>query len=385
MSHVPLFTVARVFALTPLALVGSSCASSHADPATTSPATEEPSGDWTNWKGDAGRTGVADAGPTGDPVELWRVQTDRSCYPPPVVVAGVVFAGCDDGVYALDAATGAERWRFFGVVGDVTASDGLVYVSTPGQLRALDAATGEERWRERVDGFSPVVDDGVLVIGTGDGFLLGLDAQTGAERWRYQVSTQGAVHNPALSGGIAYASGEAAGFVAVDATTGELVWHGDTGDDQTATAVVAEGIAYVGGSPHNPVGHLYAFDALTGELLWTRDQPLFSPTVRDGVGYSGGVSGTVDAFDTEDGTPRWQADIGGVVLNVALAGDLLYTVSDGPNEIAALDAATGDPLWSFPVDGRIDYGISVDDGVIYVSTMLGSIYAISGIDQAAPP
>ena len=89
----------------------------------------------------------------------------------------------------------------------------------------------------------------MLVIGTGDGFLLGLDAATGAERWRFQVSTTGAAHNPALADGIAYVGGDDPGFFAVDAATGTLLWRGDTGDDQTATAVVAEGIAYIGGSP----------------------------------------------------------------------------------------------------------------------------------------
>ena len=234
-------------------------------------AAEPTSGGWTNWKGDAGRTGVADAGPTGEPVELWRVQADGSCNPPPAVVAGVVYAPCDDGVlYALDAATGTERWRFAGTaLGDVTAVGPLVYVNDADVLRALDAATGQERWQAAVPGgTSAVVDDGMLVIGTGDGFLLGLDAATGVERWRFQVSTQGAAHSPALGDGIAYVGGDDPGFFAVDAATGTLLWRGDTGDDQTATAVVAEGIAYIGGAPDSgAVGHLYAFDAKTGELL----------------------------------------------------------------------------------------------------------------------
>src|SRR5262245_10162721 len=70
------------------------------------------SGGWTNWKGDAGRTGVADAGPTGEPVQVWRVQADGPCNPSPVVEEGVVYAPCGGTLYALDAATGAERWRF---------------------------------------------------------------------------------------------------------------------------------------------------------------------------------------------------------------------------------------------------------------------------------
>ena len=81
-----------------------------------------------------------------------RTITQRgSCNPPPAVVAGVVYAACDDGVlYALVAATGSERWRFEGSgLGDVTAVGSLVYVNDADVLRALDAATGQERLARR--------------------------------------------------------------------------------------------------------------------------------------------------------------------------------------------------------------------------------------------
>jgi len=353
-----------------------------------SPASGATASGWTNWKGDAGRTGVADAGPTGQPVQLWRVQAGGPCNHPPAIVAEVVYAPCDDGVlYALDAATGTERWRFIGTaLGEVTAVGDLVYVNDADVLRALDAATGQERWQVAVvGGTSAVVDDGLLVIGTGDGYLLGLDAATATERWRYQLSTTGAAHNPVLGDGIAYAGGDDPGFFAVDAASGQLLWKGDTGNDRTATAVVAEGIAYIGGSPDSGVGHLYAFDATTGVLRWTRDEPLFTPTVLDGVGYAGGTSGIVNAFDTADGAELWQAQLGGVVPNMAIADGVLYALSDGNNAVYALDAATGAQLWDFPLDGGIDGGVAVGGGVAYVGTVFGGIYAIGGTDQGTVP
>jgi outer membrane protein assembly factor BamB len=374
------------------------------DAVSTSPATEQTFAGWTNWKGDAGRTGVADAGPTGEPVELWRVDADHECKPSPAVVGGVVYAACNKVLLALDAATGSERWQFAGtqVVG-VSAVGDLVYVTDgePGRpvnpnlppplLRALDAATGQERWHIAVLGASdPVIEDGVAVISTADGVLLGLDPATGAERWRFQVSSDGAAHGPALADGIAYVGGEGVDFFAVDAANGTLLWTGDTGDDQTRTAVVAEGVAYIGGSPDGSErGHLYAFDAATGELLWTRDEPLFTPTVLDGVGYAGGLAGAVDAFDTADGTQRWRTQLGGVVRNVAIAGDVVYALRDGTDDdpveaaVIALDAATGAELWSFPAPSGVDGGVAVAGGVAYVDTWSGNIYAIGGTDQGA--
>jgi outer membrane protein assembly factor BamB len=325
---------------------------------------------------------VADAGPTGEPVEVWRFEGGRSCHRQPAVVAGVVYAPCHDGVlYALDAATGTERWRFTGIdMGAVTAVGDLVYIEVfdvegpldveTNVLRALDAATGQERWHVVVPGSSgAVVDDGVLVIGTGDGFLLGLDAATGDERWRTQVSAQGAADPVALADGIAYVGVDAEGFFAVDADSGMLLWRGDIGGQQIGTAVVGEGVAYIGATQGGGGGHLYAFDATTGELLWRSDQPLFSPTVLDGVGYSGAEGGTVTAFNTADGMERWQAQLGaGAVLNVAIANGVLYALRSGTDTdpvdsaVFALDAATGDQLWSVTVDG---------------------VYAIGGTDQGA--
>ena len=90
----------------------------------------------------------------------------------------------------------------------------------------------------------------------------------------------------------------------------------------------------------------------------------------DGVGYSGGESGTVDAFDTADGTERWQAQLGGVVRNVAIADGVLYALSDGPNAIYALDASTGEQLWEFVLDSGIDGGIAVHGGAAYVAHSL---------------
>src|SRR4051794_10482083 len=93
--------------------LGSTASRAGAQDAT--PAAGAATGGWTNFKGDAGRTGVADAGPTGQPVQLWRVQAGGPCNQPPDAVAGLVYAPCGDGVlYVLDAATGTERWRFTG-------------------------------------------------------------------------------------------------------------------------------------------------------------------------------------------------------------------------------------------------------------------------------
>jgi outer membrane protein assembly factor BamB len=351
------------------------------------PVADSPTGGWTNVRGDAARRGVADAGPTGEPVEIWRVQADGPCGQSPAVLDGVVYAPCGDVLRALDAATGTDRWRFAGTdLSDVTVAGDLVYVTDVDTLRALDVATGAELWQVEVLGpTGAVVESGLLVIGSGDGFLLGLDAATGAERWRYQVSPNGAAHNPAVSDGIAYVGGDDPGYFAVDTTSGELLWRGDTGDDQTGTAVVADGIAYIGASGGSGEGRLHAFEAKTGTLLWRRDEPIFSPAVLDGVGYSGSAGGIVYAFDAATGTERWQVQLDGWVLPLSVAPAQVFAPIDDDRALYALDAATGQQLWKFEVDGQIDDSIAVDGGVAYLTTASGGIHAIGGTGEGATP
>jgi outer membrane protein assembly factor BamB len=364
--------------------------------ASTSPATDETSGVWSHFRGDAAHTGVADAGPTGKPVEVWHLPLSDECHRQAAVVAGVVYAPCNHGLHVVDAATGSERWMFEGTnIKTATVAGDLVYVTDrePGDstelettvVRAIDTATGQERWHVAVSNGWPVVDDGVLVTGTSEGFLLGLDAATGAERWRYQVSTQNGAGNAALADGVAYVGAGAEGFFAVDASSGTLLWRGDIDDDRTGTAVVAEGIAYLGGATDNETGHLYAFDAKSGDLMWTREG-LASPAVLDGVGYSGSDTGTLYAFNTVDGTERWQKDLGGFVANPAVANGVVYVVSlNDPIDatLLAVDAATGDELWSYTVEPVLT-GASVGGGRAFLDTAdYKGIYAIGGTDQGA--
>jgi outer membrane protein assembly factor BamB len=339
---------------------------------------------WSHFKGDAARRGETNFGPVEQPVELWRHQANGPCVPVPAVVGDTVYAPCEDNtLYALEAATGEVRWSFTAeppvpfVEGTVVAGDLVYAIGGDNALYAVDIHTGEERWRFDATPIvlTPAVDDGLAVTGTLDGFLVGIDAATGEEQWRYQVTEGGAPRIPALLDGVAYAGSETGDFTAIDVTTGELRWTVDTGENSTGTAVVADGIAYIGTSADGQTGSLAAYDAETGELLWQRDEPMHSPSVSNGVGYSGSGDGTVYAFDTATGEALWRIQVGGVARPLAVAGDILYVPSDGDRAVYAIDIATGEELWHVDVDGNIDSQAAVTDGRIYVATLSGVIHA----------
>ena len=95
-----------------------------------------------------------------------------------------VFVGSGEIVYALDAVTGAELWRFAAGTGCVDAQG-----SPPGRCAHTDERNQVESSPIVVGGdtlvFGMDVDDSIL----GKGGFYGLDAKTGSLRWYFDVTT----------------------------------------------------------------------------------------------------------------------------------------------------------------------------------------------------
>jgi quinohemoprotein ethanol dehydrogenase len=146
----------------------------------------------------------------------YELPTRRGLQASPIVVDGMMFTSGNWGrVYALDAATGRERWTFdprpdgqyarnacCDVVNrGVAVWEGRVYVaSLDGWLYSLDAATGAVHWKvdtitDRRKAYTtpgaPQVAGGVVVIGNAGadlnvrGYVTAYDLKSGAERWRF--------------------------------------------------------------------------------------------------------------------------------------------------------------------------------------------------------
>ena len=148
----------------------------------------------------------------------WEYQTGtvRGLESSPIVVDGVMFFTGNWGVvYALDARSGKELWRYDPEVpGEwarnaccdivnrgVAVHEGRVYVaSLDGRLIALDAKTGKPDWvvdtlidrtRPYVITGAPRVARGMVLIGNGGaelgvrGYVTAYDAVTGAQKWRF--------------------------------------------------------------------------------------------------------------------------------------------------------------------------------------------------------
>ena len=148
----------------------------------------------------------------------------------PAVAGGSVYVGARDGfLYAIDRATGTQRWRHDHNVSWVNSSpavsDGLVYAGTSDGrfIQAVDTATGTERWRANAQSTvwaSPAVDSALVYVGEGDGTMYALDKTTGKEAWRYRVGHR-LFSSPLVHDGRLYFGSDDGGVYAVNAARAE--------------------------------------------------------------------------------------------------------------------------------------------------------------------
>ncbi len=118
-----------------------------------------------------------------------------------------------------------------------------VYVgSRDNYLYALDADTGALKWRYKTGNkveSSPAVYNGTVYVGSRDNYLYALDADTGALKWRYKTGNK-VESSPSVYNGIVYAGSRDNYLYALDADTGSLRWRYKTGNGIRSSPVVAE-------------------------------------------------------------------------------------------------------------------------------------------------
>lgn len=232
--------------------------------------------------------------------------------------------------------------------GDVSATpavvDGVVYFGDfGGTLWALNANTGEVIWSHKVSDYTGVANDiartspslagNTLVVGSlTRPVMLGIDRTTGDLRWKTQVhpDTQAAGH------GI---------------MTGSPVLAGDT----IYTGVSATG---AGGANATFRGAIAALNAQTGRILWRS----YSLPDNGGVpgGYAGATMFSPPAVNVPDGlvygtfgqpyvepasVTACHAAHGGFTESCEQPGAYLKS-------IVAFDLKTGEPQWSYRVQGH---------------------------------
>lgn len=238
---------------------------------------------------------------------------------------------------------------------------------------------------------SPLIYKGLGFVSSTYG-VYAFDAKTCERKWDYTWSPAGP-EGIQTSRGIAAYDGKLfrgtpdGHLIALDMTNGELLWDahvadGGAGYSIGAAPVVFEGRVIVGlaGGDYGAPGHVYAFDADTGQRNWTFDT-IDDASWKMGAEHGGGGTWTTVAVDTEKrliyvpvGNPAPDYYLG------ARPGDNLYT-----NSVVAIHADTGKIAWYvqqiagdyhdwdtsaapalYEKDGRRLMAVGTKEGYIYI-------------------
>lgn len=206
---------------------------------------------------------------------LWTFDTGtEGCYSSPALASGTLYVG-SDGVsgthlFALDARTGALRWKFPSptqIFATPAVDGGVVYVHARNDhVYALRAADGSVAWKapapsaqDEASAFadmaksSPAVGLGRVFVGV-DRELLALDAGTGAVRWRQRVAGR-VDSSPLVVGRTVYVGSDDRSVYGFDAESGRKTWAYPTGGRISASPSVGEDLLLIGSND----GCLYAF------------------------------------------------------------------------------------------------------------------------------
>lgn len=257
---------------------------------------------------------------------------------------------------------------------------GLLFVGTNhGLVLAVEARTGRIAWHRQFAGCiaaSPAVGDGVVYLGfmdpppcrgTAPSFLAALDARTGRTIWRFRT---GVVETPPLlvNGRVYFGSWDHR-IYALEARTGRLAWSFATGDRIKGGVAFARRTIFAGSYD----GRLYALDAQNGHLRWTAGGGALgglyaTPSVAHGRVFVGSTSGRVYAFSSANGRQLWSKVTGSFVYSpAALAGGTAY-VGSYDHRLYALSQATGAERWTFDAGAPISGAPTVLGGLVYFST-----------------
>ena len=104
------------------------------------------------------------------------------------------------------------------------------------------------------------------------------------------------------------------------------------------------------------------------------ENPADWPTFRHDAGRSGTISTTIKPAGLKR---AWRSKLGGKLSAPVVAGGKLFIASAEDHSIHALDADTGEPVWSFTAGGRVDSPPTIWQGRALFGSADGHVYCLN--------
>jgi len=275
----------------------------------------------------------------------------------------------------------------------VIAYGRLYIVNNAGTVFALDESRGKVRWKyrsHRCSAASPAVGNHLVFVALlnrppcnashgVDGKVIAFDAKTGRIRWQRTIGPTES--SPLLADGLVVVGDWSHNVYAFTASTGNLRWHFHVGGLIKGAISLAGNRVYFGSYDT----HVYALELHTGKQVWrASSQPRIgrtgtfyaNPAVAYGRVYIGATDGKMYSYGATSGKLRWSNGTGDFIYSSAAVWRRNVMVGSYDGHFYSFDAATGDVRWRFDANGKISGSPTVLDGVVYFSTLSGKTFGL---------
>jgi len=243
---------------------------------------------------------------------IWKYRTEGGIsHSLPLLAEGNIFVGDDSGTVYSITADGELSWKRQLDDAEVIHSSpayykGSVFVGTegtgmsnamPSRMYALDAKTGDEIWRFEIDYINgklnlihstPAVSENVVYFGSENGYFYAVSSDEGKLIWKRLIASGsdrlvGVSAAAAIGYGKVFIGTYEGKFMAISQETGKVVWDYDFGKaNADSSPLLADGKVYFG-SGEGGDGYFYCFDADSGEVMWKVKLGGASPALASGV------------------------------------------------------------------------------------------------------
>ena len=319
--------------------------------------------------------GLLTSWPKEGPKLLWKRPGVGEGFSSVTVAGGLVFTMGDKGgssrVFALDRATGVERWsakvgatggNYRGPRCTPTVDEGLVYaIGQFGDLVCLQTSDGKLVWRKsfksdfggQSGGWnfteSPLIDGDRLLCtpGGANATMVALNKKTGQEIWRCPAKMRAGYASIVISNAAGvkqYVTLTAQGTIGVRAVDGKLLWHHKKFAGNTANIPTPIPLG-------NQVFTCAGYGGQGGALLT--------------------IGGKGERLDVKE--EYFNGDLKNKHGGTTIVGDLVFADTDDSGRPYCADWHTGEVKWTKPGRGERSASITYADGHLYIRYANGRV------------
>ena len=235
--------------------------------------------------------------------------------------------------------------------------------------------------------FTPAADGDFVYAASAAGEIVKIKAATGTQQWRIKAGEK-------LSGGVGVGAntvlvGTAQGSVLAYDLSGKALWKAKLSSEVLSVPRVFDDVVIVRAGDN----HIFGINLNDGSRKWVYQRTSPSLSLRSSVGiavdggavYAGFAGGKMVALRADNGNVLWEASVAqpkGVTEIERIADITSLPVVDGPvvyavayqGKIAAVDRTNGRIIWSRDISSYS--GMSAEDGKVFVSHSVGSVYSL---------